>query len=341
MGRIVNILRSSFYGPVTQCPNSVSNDTIREILTAEVKLGILDDTPLAVTTLIDRGTDSWLCRVESESLAHPIIVKRMPPQSFALQLEGLRLGEKALANSERYGVPRCISALPDRSILILEWIDGTSLADCLVSHATTLDTKLMMIGHAAEWLYEFHKLTRTGSELPDIDKRLGKLERSVEKVSKNHYIPKMIREAHRFLLDTARIAEKTKCTVSLTHGDFKPQNVIICEDKTFGIDPYSSHTGLALIDVAHFCGATITSGYTARGLRTGTWLRRYKLADHFLSHYFALAAEAPSFIMNWLLVEDSIITWCYGAERLAPLRSSYHTILKSRELRNLLNKFQG
>jgi len=176
----------------------------------------------------------------------------MPPQSFALQLEGLRLGEKALANSERYGVPRCISALPDRSILILEWIDGTSLADCLVSHATTLDTKLMMIGHAAEWLYEFHKLTRTGSELPDIDKRLGKLERSVEKVSKNHYIPKMIREAHRFLLDTARIAEKTKCTVSLTHGDFKPQNVIICEDKTFGIDPYSSHTGLALIDVAHF-----------------------------------------------------------------------------------------
>lgn len=152
------------------------------------------------------------------------------------RLHALTEGDMVLAS------PRPIGLLPERAIIVSEWIEGVTLAKALNREPRTRELEL--VSSAGAWLGRLAAVA--SSEMAPM--RPEEFVRGLEWpcMSPPHVT------ALAFLRKTAQEAARDAVPWLQTLGDFKPENLMLSGNRLYGIDSQMLYVGPQVLDAAHF-----------------------------------------------------------------------------------------
>jgi len=217
----------------------LNRDKIGILLGTIEALGDLDPKDWIVEGPVIRTRRSDIYRASHPEFAGMLCVKCPKPskrmhKTLYQEYKNLTTYSAIMAGNSDYGVPKPVACLPEKGMLVLEWIDGASIKIRLLS---TPNSRHTLLTKASRWLKEFHKAG--GAELAlfephiladQVDFHLNK-----KKISYAPCKKVAIKVCRDFRRETERLPASQELH-SFAHRDFTPGNVIITDDKIMGID---------------------------------------------------------------------------------------------------------
>ena len=146
--------------------------------------------------------------------------------------------------------------------------------------------------------------------------------------------------AKSILIKSGDLAGKYKIPIRLVHGDFKPENILLSQEKVVGIDIGGRYRGTILVDIVNFLNHMDLLGCQPRGFRVLTLNRQ--LTSAFLRGYFDGAPEVPQFPYLWMRIQNLLRLWS-GIHRSeqSSLRTWYVSSCIRRRFRGLISEFEA
>jgi Phosphotransferase enzyme family len=148
-----------------------------------------------------------------------------------------------------FGVPAPLGLLEEHGIVITEWISGPNLQRVVEKGS------LVEIRQAAQkagfWLCRLK--CAAGFDLRPMD-TMPSLARLQAWINSSPRLAKLhsVRQTMQILKQTATVAEVEPVIWSRSHGDFKPENLLLHEGRLFGIDLDLLYNTPSVRDAAHF-----------------------------------------------------------------------------------------
>jgi tRNA A-37 threonylcarbamoyl transferase component Bud32 len=200
--------------------------------------------------------------------------------------------------------PAPLFGLPSAGIIAMEWIEGVSLTEHLLSWRTGKHEAFELMTGAGRWLRRFHDGHRLPPRSLDVaEKRngLADLERSPRLDAD------VVREALAMLHRCASRAASVELDQTWQHGDFKSDNLLVCSDGLVGIDAHLAHTNAGLYDAASFVNHLELTVYQPRGIRW--WPVRRKLTRAFLAAFDARTVGPTHVAFLWISLYTMLCNW--------------------------------
>lgn len=240
----------------------VSNEPNAEEVREWLATQLCDSTfsPLTVLGPVYTGSHSSIFRGAGGTLLGPVAIKicRHPetgqpsPADAELQFSALK---RVTASSDGTGealVPAPILLIRDRAVIVSGWVEGATIGALCRDWRTPRLRITLAVGQGGRWLRNFHALhsltprpVATGELLASTEAEvggLGTLRRPVVTCLRGLSL------LRRTAADVAAIPVPR----SWTHGDCKPDNLIVAGDRTIGLDTGANFENVVLLDIAHF-----------------------------------------------------------------------------------------
>jgi Ser/Thr protein kinase RdoA (MazF antagonist) len=280
------------------------------------------------TAVLFRAEHPWfgrpvLVRICKGLEDHPVIEARR-------RFDVLERTGAAMGGDTRFNVPKTYPLLVDNGCEIMEWIDGRNLNHILFHPATHPLRIVAGIGLAGQWLRQFHHAHGTDSTLIDIA-GLSKTIQNVVGAAPNGFSTKpAVRSALAFLDENAASVVEQPVARSRHHGDFKPENVIVTDDRVVGIDFETASEAECLRDIVNFLFMVDIALSNPKAWRLAPARQKIRLA--FLAGYaggdtldpLPIHELVPFQAFKWLRVHRALREWAFdAARRPSGLRGRY------------------
>ena len=165
-----------------------------------------------------------------------------PAEAAAAEFAALQRMHEVALGGHGLPAPRPYAHYPQLGVVISEWVPGQTLHALLARGST--GTMLRTVGAAGAWLGRLARATAT--ERAPISP--AEMLRQYEDMA----LGRSERRALALLRQRAAAAAVEPVTWFPNFGDFKPENLLVCEGRIYGVDAGEGLPGPAVIDAAHF-----------------------------------------------------------------------------------------
>lgn len=174
-------------------------------------------------------------------------------KSISQEFKNLKKFHSAMQSGTDYGIPRPYASMPESGILVMEWIDGTSLKESLNKRFLSRKTRDNLLSRSAIWLREFHQSGDMTVEAFDP----ASLPIQIENYIKNSGIidspcKTSVLEAGQLLQSHVNSLQSSEENICLKHGDFTPGNILHTPIKMYGIDMTLNKRAPIFEDISRF-----------------------------------------------------------------------------------------
>ncbi|HZL60619.1 MAG TPA: phosphotransferase [Stellaceae bacterium] len=216
-------------------------------------------------------------------------------------------------------VARAVDLIDEHACVVMEWVEGRSVAAMLVSPMISEAEIEFGSRSAGAWLKSFHAMHRLAERPTDCGGMLARLDhelRDTPKLRANQSFAK----GDDILRRTAVRIASLPLPVAHHHGDFKAENLILSGGELVGLDISADWEDSISLDLAKFIGDI---GF--RSWRPSGWLLRRRgdaIVSSFLAGYgFRLEWQAP---LHWAQLHGLLRFWI-EVERAPslPIRETY------------------
>ncbi len=151
-------------------------------------------------------------------------------------------------NQPNLRIVQPLALLEPLGVVVMEWVEGPTLGQSILSGS--LPTATDLVRKAGLWLATLHRSQRAEPRGLETAAMMADLRESAGKVSPriSSYAAGVIDRLAESAVDIAG----QKVPASLLHGDFKPDNLIVHQDRLVGIDVELCFVNAAMNDVAQF-----------------------------------------------------------------------------------------
>jgi aminoglycoside phosphotransferase (APT) family kinase protein len=207
----------------------------------------------------------------------------------------------ALARDAGMSASEPLLLLEHHGIVVASWIEGPALSEWLLQ--ASFHERRTMLGRAGAWLARLHRASGFEYRVPDIAEAIARLEtrfsQSAERKSR------LVLDALAVLQSSANDLRTRPVPWSLSHGDFKPSNLIIEGDRLVGIDVDLVIEAPNVNDAAHFLNHLQSRFYRPKG-----WLRWFEieqLTECFAQEYArAAGGEMDVTLLAWRRLYNAV-----------------------------------
>ena len=236
-----------------------------------------------------RGSVIFRCMAQENKSALAIkfcvdpVTKLAAPSEARRQFMALQRVRKAADGNRIVRTPRPVMLLEECACIIMDWIDGLSVADALMSRATSQADVVRWSRQAGAWLAAFHQLNSNSLGSTDTTLMLARLERATIGAGMTSNDP-LFHRAVEQLRRTESLVKSVSLPVAWRHGDFKAQNLLIVDGNLlFGLDLDVQDQDVIAADLAKFIDDIELLSWHPRAWR----LRRDRnlVIDAFLTGY--------------------------------------------------------
>jgi len=275
------------------------------------------------------GAASQLFRCTAPEIAGALALK------FCLTADGRRdfdTARRQFAALERIAGLAARSAAPVRVVralglidayacLVMEWIDGRSVASVLAGPLTAETEVRAWASAAGRWLHGFHAMHRLADRPMSCAVMLANLELrapSADALRSN----RSFADGHAALARTAAQVASIAVPIAHHHGDFKAENLMMTDDGLVGLDIAAHWDDAVTLDLAKFI-----RDLTFRSWRPTGWMlgRRHGIiVDAFLDGYGAAGRPWSRGPLLWAQLHGLLRFWIELVSAPAdPIRDSY------------------
>ncbi|WP_428490417.1 phosphotransferase family protein [Rhodopila sp.] len=259
------------------------------------------EAPFKVTGPLGSHSFSRIFRGDGGIFPGPVAIKQFlsdpsgasPAESARSYFHGLRqVGQITAQPDLRAAEPYAL--LESHGIVVSSWIEGPTLARSLFEGSAARTRAL--IRAAGMWLAHLHHASGVERRSPDVADMLARLEAEITK--KPDATGELTRRALALLRAGAPLLATQPVPWSRHHGDFKPANLIVHEDRLVGIDLELVSDLPTARDAAHFLNHLQLKFYLPQNM--ARWRESPKLTKLFCQGYSDAANEPlPHRLLQW------------------------------------------
>ena len=148
-----------------------------------------------------------------------------------------------------FHMPAPFALIESNGLVAMEWVSGPTLAERLGQCERGQVEEL--IGLAGRWLAVLHGLERMADAPLNVAHLMPQLER-LQKQSHTFLAKRLLSTTIQHLLVTAGTAAAQSVPWATSHGDFKPGNLLVGDERLTGIDVALLYSGPCVDDIAYF-----------------------------------------------------------------------------------------
>lgn len=267
------------------------------------------------------------CSLYSERVA----IKWVQNAAGLIQYDALIQAEKMLGSAGEYSVPHPIAKLENEKIFVMEWIEGKSLSKLLSQKFLSRANAVSYVNRAGCWLHRFHKMEAFPHAQLPFEKRTQSLRTDIAAAQLED--DTFTRAAFRLLEETREFAGNFSLPQGVIHGDFTPDNIVLSEGRTVGLDFALRHRNVVVFDLANFIVHMLLRAWEPTALFSGLLRRRYLLVSSFLDGYQAEGSVVPYGAIAWLRLQILLQTYAAHHRRAASPKKLYHIYCIRYEIR--------
>jgi hypothetical protein len=232
-------------------------------------------------------------------------------EALRTQFESL---QEAVALARRVpGVvgPRPLDVFEDLGVLVMEWVEGRRLLDCLASDLAGPRSRAL-VRTCGEWLHHFHEHRQTDPSDPRIVEKLNQVRLCVEDLGKEGLPRDLLRRVESHMAAQAAVLDGVSVPSCHSHLDFSASNVMVDRLGRLAVLDIGREVAPRDSDVAGFLVSLEKAPlHPCRfGLTRG---RILALQRAFLEGYSG-AGVAPSTLTSFQFIRLLLLTACYYLE---------------------------
>jgi Ser/Thr protein kinase RdoA (MazF antagonist) len=216
-----------------------------------------------------------------------------------LEFESLSNLYSALPDSVRVVRPICL--LAEYGLVVVEWIDGRSVHNYLVSPDLDINGICAVLSATGRWLRAFHDASNAAPKRLDFSKKLKQLDELLRAASHGNGSIALLRWMCRRLRSSHSAFVGLELPEGRLHGDCKPENLIVERNHVVAIDVGHIYKSTTWNDVAYFLVHLEWAVLTSRQLGRIPRLRRLRGA--FLDAYDDDRRPEVAPLIAWLEME--------------------------------------
>lgn len=211
--------------------------------------------------------------------------------------------------------------LEEQGCLVMDWVEGRSVAALLASPLTIQAEVEYWSGRAGAWLRSFHAMRKLTPRPTKTDAMLGQLSDGLAHAPALARNPCFVHGDDVLRRLAARVASIPVPT-SVHHGDFKAENLTIADATLIGLDIASTWDDSVTLDIAKFLRDTAFRSWRPAGWMLG---RRFDtIATGFLAGYTNGARLDFDLALAWARLQGVLRFWIeLEAAPPDPIRETY------------------
>ena len=244
-----------------------------------------------------------------------LLIKQVKSNDAKSQYNSLLSVFEKMAGST-YQVPRPITYIPEKNIVVMEYINSKCLGNLLLEKDINLYDKNKYIKESAHWVSAFHSTFRDGFEIVDSTKKIDDLSKTISVVKPVLYKHSELVSVLYWLESTAPFIQTRKAAFGHTHGDFKQANILYSKGNIYGIDIILDEKGVQLMDLVQFTNHLLFLTMTRKGKPYYKYVQGW--INCFLDAYAKDQAGIDIEVFYWLRLQHLMRYWSFEAARKIP-----------------------
>ena len=286
-----------------------------------------DQTARASARYLRKTRNSTLYVAAADNLPYKILIKQVKTGDAGAQYDALLTAHRKMKGGD-YCVPAPLACIPEKNIIVMQFIEGQTLERVLLARDIAPDDKTRRIAQSARWLSLFHNaFEKRTAELGSI-RSIESLKVSLGQAAKTLTRQKDLNAAWQWLLDRRHDMEKHEASQGFIHGDFKPENILYAEQGVFGIDFLLEDKGLHLMDLVqyanHMLFLAMKRDGTAYKASVDSWV------SDFVESYTQTGGTIHPEAFGWLRLQHLLRYWSISAAQKNPI-----ALLQARKMQNM------
>lgn len=292
----------------------LSNNALTELIQS-CSLG-LDFTEDINISFLRKTHNSSLYRVSSPTLPYTLLIKQVRTNDAEAQYNALVSATEKMRKGT-YRVPRPIAYIPEKSVIVMEYINSKSLENILLQKDISMSDKNEYIKRSAQWLSNFHTSFREGLRVFDSEKKIADLSKTIARIEPTLSKHPELVSIWRWLESTAPYIQTRKTAFGFLHGDFKQENVLYSEGSIYGIDLLLEEQGEQLMDLVQYTNNLIFLTIRHAGKSYNKYINAW--TDCFLDSYLEDQTMIDMEVFYWLRLQHLMRYWSFETARKNPL----------------------
>ena len=299
------------------------------ILAGQVIDGAMPFRDCRVTGPLGISRVSRLFRCTASGYAGPLAVKfclardgRPDVKLARMQYAALKwLDAQAQSGPAPVKMVRALHLIEEHACLVMEWVEGRSVAAVLASPMTSAAEIAFWSEKAGAWLKSFHDMRRISARPTDTKALIYSIDEDLPQAP-DLRANRSFAHGDSVLRETAALVGSIAVPYAIHHGDFKAENLMISSGDLVGLDISNDCNEAVTIDLAKFIRDI---GF--RSWRPSGWMLGWRYDDivwHFLAGYAqgrALDLELP---LLWARLQGLLRFWAeLEIAPSDPIRESY------------------
>ncbi len=264
------------------------------------------------------------------TLGVPVAVKEVRDAKELEYYQQLARIDAQFGRDSEFAVPHIFTILPTDNLIVMEWVSGKPVSKRLVRPNLGEIQARSLLNRAGRWIARFHQMEEAPATRVRASERLEYLRDEATAASLREDSP--MRQSIELLADTAAAAQAQEVPCGLVHGDFKPDNLLLSDGRTVGIDFQIIRGGILPSDLVQFINHLRLLCYEPAALRVGLWRRREALVAAFLEGYAREGCAVAPAPLAWLRLHHLASLACHQVRRGGSVRKWYLARCIEREL---------
>jgi hypothetical protein len=252
-----------------------------------------------------RGERSAIYRATCPGFQHPLFIKRPfeTGRTARSQYDALDLARHRLRGQQGLLVPDAYPYLLDDGLIMMDWFAAATVGQLLNRPTLPVSRIVAAIERTGEWLRAFHGDGPQEFARLQVDQLLG---HTVELAGDRRAAgdAARFRDLLQLLVRTAPQVRELSVPASYSHGDFKPDNVLIDGRRVIAIDIARVFKAPVVYDLAHFLVHLDLHLLHPAGWRF--LLLRRRLHTAFLRGYRLSLTRSQAMALSWLALQRSL-----------------------------------
>lgn len=250
-----------------------------------------------------KTTKSNIYQATSLNNGKTLAVKRYFTGDAVKQFHALKITLEILENTSQFSAPRpyTIRTEPDAAIA-MDWIEGPTLEDQTQSLETgpnNLSANLALAGQALSCIHQHSQKTTGALDTRDFLNDIILAREGLDKM------PSHVFDSINWLEKTSQRVANTDLACVDLHGDYKPANLILADNKVVVIDGLFSGHGPAIHDMAQFLNHMSLDLY--HPLRLHQFPIKTRRERIFLDQFANIEKMDTTLPLSWLRVQKLVL----------------------------------
>lgn len=254
---------------------------------------------------IVRGEQSVIYKASYPGFPRSLLIKRLHDagRTARSQYDALLMARERLHGQRGLLVPNAYPYLLDEGFIMMDWFAAPTLGQLLQNPKFRVSNLISTLTRTGQWLRAFHGERELELGPIKVDQMLDYIFGMADdpRFSKNLSQTRRHRDLLKMIASTVR---QIAIPVSYSHGDFKPDNVLIEEDHVITIDIGRIFHAPVIHDLTHFLIHLELHLLHPSGWRLLPWRRRLRSA--FLYGYKLELTTKQLLVLTWLELQRTL-----------------------------------